>query len=280
MNRRRVGYQCVRALVCLIPILGCQEMKSFRATVPRDHGLTMVLTGIEGAHPCHECFVGGLKAGGVRTEIDIVDWTIGEPALLLVNLRYEARNRYQAAQIATRIVNYQDQYPRRPVNLIGHSGGAGVALLVLEALPPERQVDCVILLAAAISPEYNLWAVLPKVRREIWNYSSPIGDSLLLIAGTTVFGTIDGRHSPSAGAVGFRVPFFTSRTECDFYYRKLVERPYQLQMALHGNLSGHYGSLNYLFAHDELAPILLGGPPLPDGTISLQKQTGTQTARQ
>ena len=129
------------------------RMMNFRSVERRDHGYTLVLTGIEGPHLGHVGFVGGLKSGGVPSEIEIVEWTTGTPALMLVHLRYESRNRRQAEQIAAKIVEYQDQYPGRPVNLIGHSGGGGMVLLTLEALPPDRKIDCAILLAAAISPE-------------------------------------------------------------------------------------------------------------------------------
>jgi pimeloyl-ACP methyl ester carboxylesterase len=201
-------------------------------------------------------FVGGLKAGGVSSEVEIVDWTTGTPALMLVHLRHETRNRRQAAQIAAKIVEYQSQYPGRPVNLIGHSGGGGLALMVVEALPPGQCVDCVVLLAAAISPDYDLRPVLAKTRRGVWNYSSHAGDSLLLVAGTSAFGTIDGRYSSSAGAVGFRLPQDVTDADRQLYCQKLIERPYQIQMALKGNLSDHYGPMNPLFARAELAPIL------------------------
>jgi len=259
MDGRRVWFDCIIALACLLPNWGCARVMNFRSVERRDHGYTLVLTGIEGPHLGHVGFVGGLKSGGVPSEIEIVEWTTGTPALMLVHLRYESRNRRQAEQIAAKIVEYQDQHPGRPVNLIGHSGGGGMVLLTLEALPPDRKVDCAILLAAAISPDYDLRPVLPKVERGIWNYSSMAGDSVLLVAGTTAFGTVDGHHCPSAGAMGFHIPHKASRADIALYSNKLIERPYRPEMALKGNLSDHYGPMNPLFARNELAPILLEG---------------------
>ncbi len=144
------------------------------------------------------------------------------------------------------------------MNLVGHSGGGGMALLTLEALPKERKVDSAILLAAAISPNYDLRGVLPKVERGIWNYSSLVGDSPLLVAGTTTFGTIDGKHTPSAGAIGFQLPKNATAADRRLYDTRLIEGPYRPRMALRGNLSGHFGPITYLFARNELAPILRG----------------------
>jgi pimeloyl-ACP methyl ester carboxylesterase len=270
---------CCVAAVLVINVAGCARLMNFKSAERRDHGYTLVLTGIEGAHVGHAGLVSGLKSGGVPSEMEIVDWTTGMPPLMLVHLRYDGRNRRQAEQIAEKIVQYQDEYPGRPVNLIGHSGGGGMTLLTLEALPADRQVDSAILLAAAISPDYDLRPVLPKVERGIWNYSSLLGDGPLLIAGTTAFGTIDGKHTPAAGAVGFRLPQNASTFDRHMYSDKLFERPYRLRMALNGNLSDHYGPMNFLFARNELAPILRGAK-YPDDTRSLDELMTTDPERQ
>jgi len=263
-RQRNTGRTILHSLVLAFLALtssGCARLINFQSAERRDHGYTLVLTGIEGAHVGHAGLVQGLKSGGVPSEIEVVDWTTGTPALMLVHLRYEGRNRRQAAALVEKIVNYQDQYPGRPVNIIGHSGGGGMTLLTLEALPRDRRVDSAILLAAAISPQYDLRPVLPKVERGIWNYSSVLGDSPLLMAGTTVFGTIDGRHMPSAGAVGFALPANATAADRQLYAAKLFERPYHPKMALQGNLSDHYGCMSFLFARNELAPLLISSQP-------------------
>jgi pimeloyl-ACP methyl ester carboxylesterase len=243
-------------LACLLAGQGCARMMNVHSVDRQSRGYTLVLNGIEGAHVGHAGFVTGLKSGGVDSEIEVVDWTTGTPALMLMHLRHETRNRHQAEQIAAKIVQYQDQHPGRPVNLVGHSGGGAMVLLTLEALPSNRRIDSAILLAAAISPDYDLRPALQKVDRGLWNYSSFAGDSVLLVAGTTAFGTVDGRHTISAGAVGFRLPPDASEADRQLYRDKLFERPYRPQMALSGNLSDHYGPMNPLFARNELAPIL------------------------
>jgi pimeloyl-ACP methyl ester carboxylesterase len=254
------------ALACALSSLGgCSRFIHARGAERRDHGYTLILNGIEGSHVAHAGLVQGLKAGGVDSEIELYDWTTGNPALMLVHLRHEARHRKQATAIAQKIVDYQDQYPGRPVNLIGHSGGGGMTLLALEALPHDRRIQSAILLESAISPTYDLRTVFPKVERGIWNYSSSIADSALLVAGTTVAGTIDGKHTVSAGAIGFRLPADASDDDRRLYESKLFERPHSFQMVLNGNLGEHYGCMNYFFVRQELAPIIAASEGLLPG---------------
>ncbi len=266
MSGRRLRASAVLLLV--ICWCGCARMINSSSVDRRDHGCTLVLTGIEGAHPGHACFVAGLKSGGVPSEIEVIDWTTGVPALMLVHLRGAGRNQQQADRIAEKIVRYQDKYPGRPVDIIGHSGGGGIALLTIESLPDNRLVDSIILLAAAVSPDFDLRPVLPKVKRGIWNYTSLVGDAPLLVAGTTAFGTIDGCHMPSAGARGFRLPVDATHSERDMYASKLFERPYRLQMAFSGNFSDHFGGLNPLFAKNELALLLSGDDEVSEIPLS------------
>ena len=173
MDGMRRALLIVAALL-LVSTVGCARLMNFRSAERQDQGYTLVLNGVEGAHFGHAGFVAGLKSGGVPSEIEIVDWTTGTPALMLVHLRAAGRNQRQAEQIAAKIVAYQDEHPGRPVNIIGHSGGGGMTLLTLNALPKDRKVDSAILLAAAISPDFDLRPVLPKVERGIWNYSSAV----------------------------------------------------------------------------------------------------------
>lgn len=276
MDGWRATY-CVIAAAWLLSCSGCQRLMNFRSAARCERGYTLVFNGIEGAHLGHAGFVGGLKLGGVPSEIEIVDWTTGTPALMLVHLRYENRNRRQAEKIAAKIVEYQNKFPGRPVNLVGHSGGGAMVLMTLEALPPDHQVENAILLAAAISPAYDLRQALRKVNRGIWNYSSIAGDAALLVAGTTAFGTVDGRYSPSAGAIGFWIPSNASEADRRLYEEKLFERPYRAQMALNGNLSDHYGPMNPLFARNELAAILRSDSGAAPASLISQAKAETES---
>jgi pimeloyl-ACP methyl ester carboxylesterase len=165
------------------------------------------------------------------------------------------RNQRQARDVAAQIVEYQNRYPGRPVTLIGHSGGAAMAVLTLEALPPDRSVTQTVLLAAAISPDHDLSTALARTEREIINFHS-WGDAGYLIAGTIALGTIDRRHSISAGASGFRVPDELSEAERALYDTRLRQVPYRLEMLRSFNLGGHFSPTNRKFVAEWVAPQL------------------------
>lgn len=208
-----------------------------------DHGLVLILPGIEGRSFLNISLMQGLIDGGVPYGMEIVDWTTGNKFLALYHLRSWRRNVRQAAQLAERIVDYQRTHPGRPVWIIGHSGGAGLTMLTLAALPEGTRVTGVILLAAALSPGFDLSAAMSKVERGIWSYHS-WNDWIFVGLGTTLFGTMDGWHMPGAGMLGFRAR------------PGLVQVAYHPVMIRHFNLGGHFGCVHRVFVEEHLAPIL------------------------
>lgn len=244
------------SILALPWLTGCASLINYSRAKHDEHGLTLILPGIESANYQHWKIANGLDDAGVKTTIEVYDWTMGTPATMLFHLRDIGRNRRQAALLAQRITRYQDEYPGRPVHLIGHSGGGAMTLLTLEALPSDRRVTTATLLAPAISPDYPLGKALSHSEHGIWHYSS-MGDIPLLMAGTTVFGTVDGKHTPAAGAFGFEIPRNTSEYDRKLYAEKLHEVPYDLKMLRDWNVGGHTGALTRWFAKDYLSkPIL------------------------
>lgn len=133
-------------------------------------------------------------------DVEVRRW--GTPLLPLKNLRAHERNVATAASIAAEIAEWRVRHPDDPFYLIGYSGGGGMAVLVADALPAGVQIDRLILVAPAISPDYPLERdVLPHVRDFVVNYASE--RDLQVGWGTRTFGTIDREHVDSAGAVGF-----------------------------------------------------------------------------
>lgn len=247
--------------VCLAvcpALAGCGYLMNRTAMRGIEHGYTVVLPGIEGPSPAALGIAAGLRDGAPTSGVEIYDWTTGLPPLLLFHLRDLKRNRRQARIVAAKIIDYQDQHPGQPVHLVGHSAGAGIALLVAEALPPDRHVTSIILIAAAVSPTYDLRTALAKSERGIWNYSS-IGDLVFLGAATTVCGTVDGVHGPAAGAVGFQIPRDATEQDRRTYSEKLHERPFRPGMLAHLNWGGHFGGTTLWFASHELALALQDG---------------------
>lgn len=208
-----------------------------------DKGLVLILPGIEGRSFLNISLMQGLIDGGVPYGLEIVDWTTGNKFLALYHLRSWQRNLRQAAKLAERIVDYQRNYPDRPVWIIGHSGGAGLTMLTLAALPAGTQITGVILLAAALSRGFELTDAMTKVERGIWSYHS-WNDWLFVGLGTTLFGTMDGWHMPGAGMIGFRPR------------PRLMQTAYHPRMIRQFNWGGHFGCVHRVFVEKHLAPIL------------------------
>ncbi len=227
------------------------------ATADRySRGLIMILPGIEGRSWFNSRLANGLESGGIPAAIEIYEWGIGNPAGLLIHLTAIERNRRQAERIADRIISYQQDFPGRPVHLIGHSAGAGIAILTLEQLPPDHPVTSVYLLAAAISPKYNLSKALERTELGIWNFYSN-QDVGFLAVGTSVFGTVDRSHTAAAGAVGFSRPERLSDRGKHLYETRLHDAQFNRRMKDAGATGGHLGWTEPEFARKWLAPMLL-----------------------
>ena len=233
----------------------CDEFEEWLAPARAEKGYTIVLPGVEGTSRRNISIARGLIDAGHEGAIDIRDWTTGHWPLWPYHLMALDRNQKQAQEIARRIVSYQDRYPGRPVTLIGHSGGAGMTVLALEALPEGRRVTEAVLLAAAVAPDHDLSAALARTERGIWNYHS-YGDVMYLVAGTLTLGTIDRRHTMSAGAIGFQIPENLDDDGRRLYAERLHQVPYRLEMLRSLNFGGHFSVTARKFVAEWVAPKL------------------------
>jgi pimeloyl-ACP methyl ester carboxylesterase len=230
-------------------------LSSLRSTERLDRGLVLILPGIEGESFMNHSIARGLADGGVPAAIEIYDWTTGVILLFLYHLRSSRRHAAQARQIAERIVAYQRDYPGRPVQIIGHSGGAAMGVLAVESLPAGVSVDSIILLQGALSPKYNLKRALARSERGVVSFQSFL-DFIFLGVGTSIAGTFDGRLTPSAGMVGFRLPGGSSVDEQELYSSKLRQVPFRVAMIRDFNFGGHMGATNRVFVAREVVPFL------------------------
>jgi pimeloyl-ACP methyl ester carboxylesterase len=233
----------------------CSEFEEWLSPARADRGYTIVLPGVEGTSCRNISIAKGLVEAGHPAAIEVRDWTTGHIFLWPYHLMAYERNRQQAREIAQQIVAYQDRHPGRPVTLIGHSGGAAMAVLILEALPADRQVTQAVLLAAAISSDHDLTTALSRTEHGILNFYSK-GDVGYLVLGTLALGTIDRQHSISAGASGFHVPAHLSDEQRRLYETRLHQVPYQLSMLRSYNLGGHFSVTSSKFVTDWVAPRL------------------------
>jgi len=239
--------------VAIIPsfIAGCIP-PDLNTPTRRARGLLVVLPGIEGPSVWNRDLILGLRDGGIDCAIERYEWGTPVPAGFLINLTDIAGNRAAAARLRDHLVSYMDEFPNRPVVLVGHSGGAGIALMATGMLPRDRPVTAMFLLAAAVSPEFDLRGALANTHGTIVNCYSE-RDELLLGAGTTIAGTMDRRHGESAGKVGFRVPGRGEPGD-DRRFDRLIQIPWTVQMSHLGNPGGHAGCTDRGFVRRWLAP--------------------------
>lgn len=243
------------ALVLLTFPIGCGVPSALRLPRRMEFGQVLVLPGIEGGTVLCRNIALGLNDGGVKSAIQTYDWTVGVPGAFVVNLMYRSRNQRVAQQLADAIVEYHRGRPGRPIHLVGHSGGAGILVFALELLPADLQIDSAILLAPALSPDYDLTAALRHIRFGLINFYSQ-RDVGFLKAGTTVFGSIDREHGVSAGAVGFSPPAHLQPEDRRLYTAKLRNIGWNDRMRQYGASGSHIGWAGRTFSRRYVAPIV------------------------
>lgn len=185
---------------------GCNSNGPYVTPERKDKGLVIILPGIEGESELNRNIRRGLLSAGLGSAMPIHHWGRPVPGFgMLLNQMDVIGNRIAGSNVAKRVVKYQEEYPGRPVHLIGHSGGGGIAVFAAEAMPEDRKVDGVVLLSASISSAYDLTKALKRTRKGIVNFHSE-ADVGLLVIGTILAGNVDGTHGPAAGAIGFDKP--------------------------------------------------------------------------
>jgi pimeloyl-ACP methyl ester carboxylesterase len=208
------------------------------------------LPGIGGIRGIDRRMTHGLKDGGWNGTITLYDWTEHDPGLdALLN---HDRNMGEAVKVASQIEERLTKDPQLEITLTAHSGGTGIAVWALERLPEGMKVQTLVLLASALSPDYDLSKALGHVRGKAYVFYSQ-NDQVVLGAGTKLFGTIDGVKSEAAGLSGFREPPDADKAR----YEKLVQRPYDKGWIAFENIGNHVGCMSQPFAQNVLAPMLI-----------------------
>lgn len=250
-------------LVLVLFVVGCSTQPADRPAgwpKPPAPPYLMHLPGIAGERWIDRNMIRGLREGGFEGETEIYDWTGSDQGLLA--LTNNTRHRREAAEVARRITAIRRENPGREIVITAHSGGTGVAVYALQQLPDDVHVDRVILLASALSTDYDLSAALRRVDGPVFSFSSPF-DVAVLKVGTTLLGTIDGKKAAAAGCLGFVVPADADQEQ----YRKLRQFEYDQRWMQWGNLGSHIGAMSRPFARMVLAPLATGRsvtlPPLP-----------------
>lgn len=213
------------------------------------HDYLIQLPGIAGEHSVDHALIAGLRDGGFDGSTEIIDWPGDQAGLgALLNRKH---NDQQAEQVAARIVQILHDDSRAKVILTSHSGGTGIAVWALERLPSNVKIEALFLLSSALSPGYDLTEALRHVRGHAYSFNSA-NDTIVLSAGTRMFGTIDGVKCDAAGHVGFQKPASAS----EFQYARLVQRDYEASWLSYGNDGDHLGTLSRRFAEHVLSPLV------------------------
>jgi pimeloyl-ACP methyl ester carboxylesterase len=238
----------IGCIVVITIFSGCQGRQLMLNEQKLNQGLVIVLPGIDGRAIYNENACKALCKNNFNMAVELYDWT----ALLgpIFNQCAIEYNRHVAAELAARIVKYHKENPGRPVFLIGHSGGTAIAIWAAEKLPESEKVDGIVLLASSLSPEYDLSNALRHTRAGIVSFYSDRDDVLLYI-GTSLFGTMDGKHTEAAGMVGFRRPTHSSES-----YDRFFEVQWEPGMAGEDHDGGHFGCMAEKFFQDHISQLI------------------------
>ena len=209
------------------------------------------LPGIAGEAPIDRTLVKGFV--GLSDDIIIYDWTEKDSGIHA--LQAMERNKKQAAIVAAEITRRYRETPQRDLFITCHSGGAGIAAWTLEALPADVKITRWIMLAPALSPQYDLSKALSHVSDKAYVFWSN-RDTIVLSVGTKTFGTIDGQYCDAAGYVGYKQPTSADAAQ----YQKLLQYPYNPNWTIYYNSGDHLGTMTTRFSENVLVPILKQSP--------------------
>jgi pimeloyl-ACP methyl ester carboxylesterase len=219
----------------LLLAVGCNENAAYMTPERKDRGLVIVLPGIEGVSQLNKDIRTGLDLAGINYAMPIRSWGRPVPLLGMALSQVDVLgNRLAAMGIAEDIMTYQEEFPDRPVYVVGHSGGGGIAVFVAEYMKDGHQLDGVLVLSGSISKGYNLEKALNNTSRGIVNFYNP-DDAGLLAIGTTIMGCVDGGHGLAAGLESFDDPKDKDSVEKKVAYGKLHQVEITRDMTLGGD---------------------------------------------
>lgn len=188
---------------------------------------------------------------GLPWTVETFDWSHGF-GRVVADVTDREHTVASGQRLAGVIAARRQSCPCGEIYLLGHSAGCGVILAAAESLPP-GYIDRIVLLAPALSAQYDLRPALRSVRRIEVFYSRR--DRFYLGLGTTLFGTTDRCWGcPAAGRVGF-CPVLACPEDVALYQR-LRQHPWHPSLEASGNFGGHYGAYQLTFLRDYVLPLM------------------------
>ncbi len=202
----------------------------------RREGIVFVVGGVSGLDPLGISARYAFRQEELPLRVHDFVWTHC-PGRILRDLQDHRHVEAKAGELANLIRQAKSENPQAAVYLLAKSGGTGLALQAAEQLPANT-LERIILLSAAVSPNFDLRPALQATRHEIVSFHS-VFDQFLLNWGTSTFGTIDRVYGPSAGLHGFQTPEDASEQDERLYRRRVVQVPWDPSMLLCGYAGCH-----------------------------------------
>jgi pimeloyl-ACP methyl ester carboxylesterase len=209
-----------------------------KASTSSRQALVIVLDGAGGFEAASRTMQKTAAECNMPLEVVGFHWTHGYLRVFSDQM-HASHIRQQGQKLAEFLLTCRQQAPDRPIYLVGHSAGCGVALVAAEALPPNT-LKRIVLMAPAVSAKHDLRAALRSSCQGIDVFISN-HDWCCLGIGVMLAGTTD-RYwlSGAAGKIGFRpVP---SCPEDEALYAKLRQYPWNPCLKWTGHRGGHYGA--------------------------------------
>jgi pimeloyl-ACP methyl ester carboxylesterase len=215
--------------------------------------LVFILDGAGGFGYASRIIGSTIAEANLPIEVRSFSWTHGY-CRVLSDQMHASHSRREARILANVLWQCKQANPDRPISLLGHSAGCGVALLAAEELPPNT-LERIVLLAPAVSSGRDLRGALRSSCQGIDVFISS-HDWACLGLGTTLMGTTDRRWTVgAAGKNGFQ-PIVAS-PEDEALYAKLRQYPWDASLMWTGHKGGHYGSYQPGFLRVFVLPLLL-----------------------
>lgn len=199
----------------------------------------------------------GLLQAGYPGAGEMFTWEAGK-GLMTDQDASVAEKRAKAKEMAVELEKQAKAFPKAPINILGFSAGTAIAIFALEDLPPNVQVENVVLLGASISNDYDLTKALERVNGRLYLFTSKRDRMLGILMGFS--GTADRKFVPGAGETGFVLPKNTSAKTKRLYAEKIVTIPWTKAMEADGNDGRHFDNIKMPFIRDHVAPLLMGNP--------------------
>lgn len=222
------------------------------ATQHAERGALWMFPGLVGwpdeLEPAYKAY----RDAGLQKSVRFFGWNEPRPDFM-THLTDLDSNRAQARAVAAQITSYARTFPEAPIDLVGYSAGAAMAIFVCEALPDDVRVRNIVLAQADLSPSYELTTALRHMTGKIVHFYCPT-DVFLSGGFNLLFGTLDRRYAIAVGKDGF-VPEIAIPDESQRH--RLIQLGWSEEWAEFGHPGNHVAILQYRWNRFIVSPYVV-----------------------